>query len=350
MHWLSHAARAAAVSAVCLLAVACSTPDMKPFAEGAASLSTSVTKTNSKVETTFAGVADRDSSQKGNLIKFQEAARIFSEMAALAAGYSAAVADLAAAGETGAAAADQIVETVKGFTEFLQFGGPTVALPAELAGSAAGRAIQTAAKLWTRLQAQKRLLETMREADPAVQELAGALVEVYGQPIKAGQGTMYRSFEKIIRNLAFFEEAALKREIGGMKISFYEEATKFLEEKAYNEAFRALQDPSPNAAAAAAAAFADKKEILAQKARIEDEISAYRSKVSSVRDWQARQLRASYLIADTAKAWAAEHKRLLGWLESCGGTRFLQSECGQFSAASLKALAVELQFIIKGDS
>ncbi len=332
---------------VALALGACSTPNLKPFADGAASFSTSIKKTNAAVETKFDDVAERQDDAKLSLMKYRDAAKIYNEMAGLAAGYSSALADLGAAGETGGEAAEQILQTVKGFSQFLNLAAPGSALPASLAGSAAGRTIQKAAELWTRLEAHGKLLETMSDADLAVQELARALVEVYGQPFKAGEVTKYRPFESIVRGVALFERTDLKADIGRSKLSFYEQATKFLNNQVYGSASKALEEGDT---ASAATAFADTQHVLDEKARIDDEVAAYRKAEKAVRDWQARQLKVSYLISDTAKAWAAEHQRLLGWFKTCGGTRFLQNECGQFSAATLKALAAEIQTTIKGDN
>ena len=331
---------------VALVVGACSTPNLKPFADGAASFSTAIKLTNAAVETKFGEVAERQERMEDKLIKYRNAVRIYDEMAGLAAGYSTALADLGAAGETGGDAAEQILQTVNGFSQFLNLGFPGAALPASLAGSAAGRAIRQAAKCWTRLEVQENLLDTMNIADQAVQALAIALIEVYGQPFKSDTGAAYRPFERIVRDVALFERMALKKNIGGETLSFHEEATEFLNTRVYGSASSALEAGD---AAGAARVFTDNQAIIDEKARIDDEVAAYRKAEKAVRDWQARQLKASYLIADTAKAWAAEHQRLLGWFRTCGGHRFLQGKCGQFSAATLKALAAEIQVIIKGD-
>lgn len=324
----------------------CSTPNLKPFADGAASFSTSIKETNTAVETKFYDVAERQDRAKPSLTKYRDAVKIYNEMAGLVAGYSAALADLGAAGETGGEAAEQILQTVKGFYQFLDLASPGAALPASLAGSAAGHAIKKAAELWTRLEAHGMLLNTMSAADLAVQELATALVEVYGRPYKAGEVTKYRPFESIVRDVVLLERTALKAGIGRNKLSFYKEATLFLNKKVYSSASGALEGDDIKRAATA---FADAQHVLDEKSRIEDEVAAYRKEEKAARIWQARQLKASYLIADTAKAWAAEYQRLLGWFKACGGTRFLKNECGQFSAATLKALAAEIQTIMKGD-
>jgi len=333
-------------AAVALAIGGCSTPNLQPFADGAASFSSSIMETNTTVEIKFNDVADLQDSAKPSLTKYRDAAKIYNEMAGLAAGYSVALADLGAAGETGGEAAEQIVQTVNGFSQFLNLASPGIPLPASLVGSAAGRTIQKAAELWTRLEAHKRLLDTMSDADLAVQELAKAFVEVYGRPYKAGEVTKYRPFESIVRNVALLERTNLKADIGRNKLSFYKQATELLNKEVYGTASIALEGGDTGRATQA---FADSKQVLDEKARIDDEVSAYRKAEKAVLIWQARQLKASYLIADTAKAWAAEHQRLLGWFKICGGIRFLQNECGQFSAATLKALAAEIQSIMKGD-
>ncbi len=324
----------------------CYTPNIQPFADGAASFSSSIKVTNVMVDTKLSDVADLQDSARPILAKYRDATKVYSEMAGLAAGYSAALADLGAAGETGGEAAEQIVQTVRGFSEFLSLAHPGASLPGSLAGSAAGRTIEEAAELWNRLVAHTKLLDTISDADLAVQELATAFVEVYGRPYKADDVTKHRPFERIVRNVALLERTGLKADIGLTKLSFYEQAAKLLDKNVYGTASIAL---GKGDAAEAAKAFADLKQILDEKEGIDHEISAYRKAEKAVLVWQARQLKTAYLIADTAKAWAAEHQRLLGWMKTCGGTRFLQNECGQFSAATLNALADEIQSIMKGD-
>ncbi len=333
-------------SAAVLAIGGCSTPNLQPFADGAASFSSSIKETNTTVEVKFNDVAELQNSAIPSLANYRDAAKIYDEMAGLAAGYSSALADLGAAGETGGEAAEQILQTVKGFSQFLNLASPAISLPASLAGTAAGRTIQKAAELWTRLEVHKRLLETMSDADPAVQELAKAFGEVYGRPYKAGEVTKYRPFESIIRNVALLERIYLKADIGRNKLSFYKQAAELLNREVYGTAAIALEGGDTGKAAQA---FANSKQVLDERARIDDEVSAYRQADKAVLIWQSRQLKAAYFIADTAKAWAAEHQRLLGWFKTCGGTRFLQNECGRFSATTLTALAAEIQSIMKGD-
>jgi hypothetical protein len=336
-------------SALAFLVVGCSTPNLRPFADGASSFSTSVKTTNASVDVLLSELAQSNPKEprfSELLESYKKSAETFNDMAGLAAGYSTALVDLGASGESGGAAAEQILGTVNGYSNFLGVGTGVVNLPTELAATAAGRAIKKSAELWTRIQAHEQLLEVMLDADAAVHEMAEALAEVYGPRYMLDGKTRFRPFEKTIRTLSLEKRNFLKAEVGRAKLNFYEEANTFLEKRAYGKAAQSLQDKDD---AAAELALEDVTIILQERDRIASEIGEYHSSVQAVLDWQSRQLHTSFLIADTAHAWAAEHRRLLSWFKSCGGSRFLQGECGQFSAATLNALAAEVQLLIKGE-
>lgn len=346
---LSSIARHFSYVALAFFVVGCSTPNLRPFADGASSFSASVKTTNASVEVLLSEVAQKNSKNakfRELLESYKKSAKTFNDMAGLAAGYSTALVDLGAAGESGADAAEQILGTVKEFGSFLGVSTGVVNLPIDLATSAAGQAIKKSAELWTRIEAHDKLLEVMRDADEAVQELAEALAEVYGPPYMQAGKAKLRPFDKIVRNLSLEKRNLLKTEVGRAKLKFYEEASAFLEKQAYGEAAKSLKDEDDSAAERV---FDEVTTILQERERIAGEIAEYHSSVQAVLDWESRQLHTSYLIADTAQAWAAEHKRLLSWFKSCGGRRFLQGGCGQFSAATLNALATEVQALVKGE-
>ncbi|MDQ6972443.1 MAG: hypothetical protein Q9M30_07330, partial [Mariprofundaceae bacterium] len=151
----------------------CATPNMQPFADGAAKLSTSIRLTNSSVESKLFTLAETHDDLKVLSKDFGDAAKIFNDMASLASSYSASLAELAAAGETGGEAAEKVMDTINGFPELLGLSNPAL-IPASIGNLAVGNAIHKAAELWNRKQAHEDLLAAIEAADPAVKGLADA--------------------------------------------------------------------------------------------------------------------------------------------------------------------------------
>lgn len=316
------------VSLLCLSG--CATPNMQPFADGAAKLSTSVRLTNSSVETKLSTLAETHDALKTPSEDFGEAAKIFNDMANLASSYSASIAELAAAGETGGEAAQKVMDTINGFPELLGLKNPAL-IPASIGGLAVGNAIQQAAELWNRKEVQEDLLEAIEVADPAVQALANAFGKMYGRPVNG----VDQHYPVIIKRAASLVKSGLKRKIGAKKLKFYKDS-----EKVESDAISTLGRNK--------SLSAEVEATLMMRERIRPDVLAYYSDVQAIQEWEARQLAISYLIADSARAWALEHKRLLIWFKQCGGARYLKNDCGQFSASSLSALASDLQFVMKG--
>jgi len=305
----------------------CATPNIQPFADGAAKFSSSVRLTNTEVESRFKPLATSNAGIKEELGRFSEAAKIYNDMASLSASYSAALAELAAAGETGGEAAQKISDSIAGFGELLHLTTPAL-LPASLATSAAGKSILKAAELWNRAQAQESLQESMEIADQAVQEMADALEEVYGRPING----INKPYQDIIENLVSLEISRQKVIVGAGRLFFYKDSAK-TEAQAIADM---MQGKTINE---------QTESILRMRERVKPDVQAYERRKRELDEWQAKQLALSYLIAGTAKAWAQEHHRLKGWLEKCGGVRYLKNDCGQFSAPSLNAFVSDIQFI-----
>jgi len=337
---------------VVLGVAACTTPNLQPIADQTAKLAAAVKQQNADVGSSIRTVADRvgaDSTArsttkaqaKAAADNFAATARVVDEMVDLAAGYTGEIAALGAAGEKGGEAADQLANTIQGFSNFLGFANTAIPLPVDLGGTIAGEAVRETARAFTRVQAQNTLLATMELADDGVRELAKALVEMYGRPLENAQA---RPMERAVTESARLHRAYLRRDFDVVRIKFYETGRASLE-GVYGTAGQklALAD-----LAAANSTLQEHAELIDKLAELQPKYDQMRSDIAAVNAQRNQRIEAGYAIADAADAWAQEHQRLLGWFRQCAGTRVFEAPCGDFSAQNMQAQIDRIRIFLEG--
>jgi|GEM_PF-6887616 len=331
---------------------ACSTPNLQPIADQTAKLAAAVKQQNAAVGGSIRTVSEQvnaDSTAKATTKtqaktaadNFAATAKVVDDMVDLAAAYTGEIAALAAAGEKGGEAADQLADTIQGFTSFLGFANTAIPLPVELSGTIAGEAVREAARAFTRVQAQNNLLATMEEADDGVRELANALVEIYGRPLENGQS---RPMEKAVTESARLQRAYLRRAFGVVRIKFYETGRESID-KVYGTAGAKLATADLAAANSELQAHA---ELIEKLADLEPKYEQMQADIAAVNARRNQRIEAGYAIADAATAWAKEHQRLLGWFRQCAGTRVFEAPCGDFSAQNMQAQIDRIRIFLEG--
>jgi hypothetical protein len=331
---------------------ACSTPDLQPMADQTARLAAAARQQNAAVEGRIRAVGERvagDATASSGTRKsaadatasFAASRAIVDDMVDLAAAYTGELAALAAAGEKGGEAADRLAGTIAKYTALLGYANPAIGLPADLGGTVAGNAIREAARALTRVQAQTSLLATMQDADPAVRNLATALVEIYGRRLENGKP---RPMEEAAIESAGLHRAYLIRDFGRIRKAFYEEGRRKLE-AVYGDAAKALNADKLDDAEQK---LKERATLVAQLAELQPQYDKLQADLAAANDWRDQRIAAGYAIADAANAWAEEHQRLLGWFRKCAGLRVLEAPCGDFSAQNLQAQVERIMIILKG--
>ena len=216
--------------------------------------------------------------------------------------YASALANLAAAGETGGEAVDKIkISVVKLVGESNPISGTAINVLKEFASA------------WTKVEAQNTLAEAMTKIDPSVKNMASSLSK------------LTKAQKKVINSLYLFEHWLIRQSAGPNRMSWY---AKNLGYKKLEEAFKDGADPLNVAATTILLESLERRYRLRGKRHGE------------VTQWQKERMQALTNIEKAANAWSLSHSEAAVLLEECGGLHSLSFKCGNYSAANL-SLAVE---------
>ncbi|MDD5248380.1 MAG: hypothetical protein PHY45_05320 [Rhodocyclaceae bacterium] len=390
--WSWGGPRRCACSFAGLLALSgCATPDLRPFAAETAALAGSITAEQAEAAARFAQVkarvqardaADTRVKQLSNeQASAADNAKAIEAVMTTAATYSDALADLAAQGETGAAAADTLAKALQGFSTALGIAFPLAGeIPAW-----AGKLTAELAQDVTRIQAQESLAAATKAADAAVAKIAKAVADIYRWP--DGAQAM------ILDGLQKTEEGVLRDEVGKNRLAFYQaiavariQLPERTPQTRLEYFFGAIddrlgqQDPAAGicGVTAAPAPGADGKPVnvgiggsherraqasggdphclgaqtvqglqavVALLAGIEPQYQAYTRDLAASRAWLQRRGSVGEPIAKAASAWAAAHHEIAVSLEQCGGMHALRRNCGNLNFGHLKLAVGRLRAI-----
>jgi hypothetical protein len=321
-------------------------PDVKPYADTTAALAAAAgthyhdvandiaaLKTTQLSRETDEEFVERRKALEENQQIFAATGRNLDALFDAMTAYSEKVASLAAAGKTGADAAQSLLDSAKGFGELAGFSG----VPVGAATNAIANGFKAIADEFTKMEARKSLEAAVAAAQPGVDLVSKQFEAIYGTALPLANDS--------IRNTRMAEAELVA---GPAVIGFSENV-----EKNYNSYYRFLislikNDASPPASTwrgfcrdttGPCRAVAELEAVGLVEARmvaIQPIVDAYRTDVGAIEATYERRRLASQAVIKAVKAWAREHDKLRRSLED--GT--------SLSAFNLKAALIELEGIL----
>ena len=358
------------VASLGLLSVlaACATPDVKPFADQTANLASAVEverkATLDKFDEILAQIdmvakvypevklwPDQKDQWTKRKNRYKNGMKVVRTVLGEAVAYSAALVDLAEAGETGGKAVESIYETIKGFASVAGVASP----PAELAGTVAGRVFKEVGEAWTRIQAQKSLRAAVlmvSAKDGAARKLESGIKEIFEDV----QGDLILALSIAGRQLVVAEA-------GPARMGFYEAMTAPNRLERYFENLRKIlpeatasrgicvntETATPDPSCIAGEELQSIADLFAIIAVLEPDYMAYQKRLRALSDWSKLRRAKAKAIVSAVKVWGEEHEKLAVLLERCGGFRALRPSCGNLTAANLKLAVAKITYVIKDD-
>jgi hypothetical protein len=230
-------------------------------------------------------------------------------MAAMVA-YAQALANLAAAGETGKDSIRKMTESITAIANTLgqtfPIAGPVVNFMTFLGGE------------WNRAQAQDSLADAMTQTQPHLLRLQMLLNEA---------ANVQRPF---INRVASLERQLARKEAGIRIMNRY---------KRERDSLRAAIASGPAGASGTAAQVTLLNEM-------ETRLRIREAKINAASIWAEGRKAALDQILKAATAWRDTHAEAAKLLTTCGGFRALKPACGTLTAANLKVVAGYLQAIL----
>jgi len=235
-------------------------------------------------------------------------ANVEAAMAAMVA-YSQALANLAAAGETGKEAIGKMATSVKniGTTLGLSFAPATAVV----------NAVTFIADQWNRAQAQESLAAAMKQTQPDVVRLTNLLI------------IASNTQKGFIRDVASLERQLAALEAGTRLMSAYKREHKDMR--------KAILAGPPSEKTTA---------MLALLNHMESRLNQREAKKTSATAWSRARSTALAKIVEAGKVWRDTHARAATLLETCGGFRGLEPKCGNLTADNLKVIASHIQALL----
>ena len=307
-----------------------STPDLGKWAEGSAAISSAVAANNSdtlsKIDTALEKIEtgqkedwalikpDNLKEWKGYRNTYYEGAAIVNAGMAAMVKYANAVAELAAAGETGREASQSLINSAE-----LIFETAGSAFPGGLAaGKAVGAVLGEVADIVTKVQAQDALSDTMGEMKPAVKGLVER-IKVYTE-----------AQIKVIDQVSSFMERMTIAEYGFDRVGWSKRNKTY---KRIEQLFRS----------------GDAEKTLATLELLDREMNHVRSfdkRIFEIRKWREENKIKLKEILAAANEWAKAHDDAANLLAKCGGMKSLNFKCGNYTAANLLQAKTRIENVI----
>lgn len=321
----------ALLSAFLVLAGCTSTPDLSKWAQGSAALSSAVAEDNRDtlgqidvtIESMKTGQQEGWKTLDGHASlkiwkdrrqSYYEGAAIVNASMEAMVKYANSVSDLAAAGETGREASENLITSAKSIFETAGAAFPG----GSAAGAAVGAALQEIADIVTRVQAQDRLADTMSELNAAVDALAGKI------------GDYTNKQRDVISKIAQLREATVRGQFGVDRVGWSKR------KNTYREIERLFRN-------------GDAVKTLATLELLDRETEHVRArdkKVFEVRKWRDESKQKLKEISAAAKVWANAHREAADLLAKCGGLQSMNFKCGNYSAANLLQAKTRIENVI----
>jgi hypothetical protein len=355
-----HRARANALPALalaCACLVGCATPNLQPFAEQTTRLAEAVSGEQRQIVLKFEQVIElydeackkanraspkRDAQpplacrqkqqREADAASYAESRRIIDGLLEKAVQYSASVAELANAGETGGQAAQSLLGSVKQFGSLVGVGGTAIT------GTVAAT-LEKVATAVTRVQAQGSLADATAAAQEAIATVADGVRDLHA-PSDRIAGVLYADEKDVLLTLAgedvvgLFHDAAAGREAVSQRLRGAELASlgRCGETGAERAKCAELQ-----------AAFRNAEDLGKLLDHLRPEYQSYETRRAAALRWRADRKENLAAIAKATGAWKAEHARVAEALKRCGGLGAYR--CATIDAASLKMVVDQINEI-----
>ncbi|MFC3226543.1 hypothetical protein ACFOGJ_04835 [Marinibaculum pumilum] len=368
------------ISGLGLLLSACTTPDLTPFSEQTAALSTSVqaehdatlaqlkqnadwwtersgtvsqhvrdkARANPRVAQALTELSRTAERAQGFATRYDESARRIDQVLKVAVAYADALVALAAAGETGGEAWDSLSRSVSEAGKV--FG---VAMPG--AGTAMETINQIGRQLaqWhTRIEAQEDIRSIMADTQPLLDELAVAMAELYAVAGPGPDATPAGPQHLLLTGAYQSRKAALLEAHGRNRIALYEglavDQVLVNEGQAEREAFATRFELFAGAlgteigrlpaergirTGTKGAEFVAYRDIIAAE---EPNYRLFKQAQGEADRWYASRVKALGAISAAIASWSSTHRKVLEELQRCGGYSAFQQDCIRISMGTLE--------------
>lgn len=358
-----------------LIISSCATPDIKPWAENTAKLSVAVSTEHSAVLTRMVGAkasieawnaSDRRVTEVGEVIEiYQTNASKIEAILDLAVDYSNALTELAAAGESGEAAAEQIIGSFQRFKDAANVTFPGAGAATDIIGKVFG----SVSDAITRIQSQKSLEAAMQIAEVGpVPVIAEQITEMFrkANPEKSVRAGAQRQIivgfqgveDGIALDIAGFNRTAFYKGVNVTKIElngipatrldhYFAELGNQIRQQ---NALKGICSPNPEPNNGAVGCLTgETAEGLAAIVNLVIATEANYQQFANARSENAAFARqrttAADKIAGAVKAWRNEHTRIYEMLKQCGGWKALRGSCGNLTFANFEAAVEKLKDI-----
>lgn len=375
---------------VALCVTACATPNLQPFADSTASLAASISTEHKLTYARMEAAAQKrahwltnnhdvksmcaDGSSASHCKLYQAAVRykvnaaiidkLYMELVA----YSNALAELAAAGETGKEAVESLTDSISDFGSAVGLG------PVSLGSDLAKEILGTIALIWTRVEAQEKLHDAMSVLEspisgvvdggsidsgdlPAIEYVRRLIVLLYA----ADDNNPHANIQgEIIEQVTGLERPWALEYVGSEQVGLYARMIKPVGPggNRMNGLYNYLADWGATVSADAGNCLIERcfpegvtpSEIAALIDLVKQSEATYlryQEALDEIAAFKANRLAANETIAKAVSIWRAEHKKIYQKLDSCGGFKALKSKCGNLTVANLKAVAEELDYLVK---
>ena len=250
--------------------------------------------------------------------------------------YTGMLASLAANGETGAESSKIIINSTKSIFDTIGVaysGSSTVS-------NGVINAFGLVAQLFTEIEAQNSLAETMISTQPAVDTLASLINKNIDE------------LSKLMSGLTRLERQIILASYGASKMDYYH---KFGSYKAIDNLYADMGQCTKkykNDFEGLWNCHLTKEKAISYRLvtlqNIATEYEAYSAELAETRKWTKQQRQKLSAIKKAVQAWVSTHNQAANLLKKCGGMRSLHKSCGQLTVSNLKASIDWLKNIKEG--
>lgn len=273
---------------------------------------------------------------KTNRQKFDSSVEGIKQVLAQSVSYSEALAELAAAGSSGAEAGDALLTSLNGFSEAL--GGNVIGA----SRSTVSTAVKAIADAYTKREATKSLREAVSTAQPAVDQVAKVLVETYSgagtSPIQNTAEALHAEALRIAKNLHGRNVINFCNTVDKFNEAYFFQAKKQITPKdgdPSNWRGYCSKDGKPDPECTKLLELQGVKVTRELYAGARPTCDAYEAQVAELEKWRAERRKNAKVISAAFAAWAKEHAKVAKALE----------QDRSVNASNLRAILDELKIV-----
>jgi len=279
----------------------------------------------------------QEAARRDNIKGYEESRRIIDTLLEKGVDYAGSLADLAKAGETGPAAANSLLGTVKEFGTMFGVGTTFIT-------GAVTSAIQNIATAVTRIQAQQSLGEATWAAKDTIIVVADSIDQIFGAVAGNVVVGLYSEEAQVGLQLAgrnlvgLFQDAALSREASSKRL--HDRLEVLMSQRCAHAA------PPSGECQALAAELKTAEDLGRLLDRMRPEYDSYVAKREAATRWFKERIERDSAIRKAVMAWKDEHTKLAGDLRRCGGLNAYR--CVEPNATSLRMLVEKINDVRSG--